>query len=155
VNLRIAVFALAAVLLAPSGARGQVSVAGLGARYAIPYDDFEDTHDRGYGITWTSVADAGSYWVSLSGGWTRFPGLTVDDVEAPRLDQAETLLGMGLRFGSIKLGAKVGYFFKDEAEWDVVPTATVQFGPLLVSGEAKVFGDVRWYGASATWLSTR
>lgn len=140
--------------------RPQTSVAGLGVRYAVPQDAMKDTYEPGYGFTWTSLGDMGSMWMSMSGGWTRFKGTPMEDPEAeggesapPTISQAEFLLGMGLKLGNLWVGAKAGYFFKDQDEWDVLPTAILQFGTLVLTGEGKVLGDVRWYGVQASWMT--
>ena len=62
---RTLVAALWIVALLPVGSGAQSSVAGLGVRYAIPYESLADTHEPGYGITWTSLGDLGSTWASL------------------------------------------------------------------------------------------
>jgi hypothetical protein len=65
------------------------------------------------------------------------------------------LLGFGVTVASFRLGAKGGYFFRDEDEWAVLPTLGLRLGRLLVTGEAKVLGKVRWYGGSVSWLPSR
>jgi hypothetical protein len=150
--------AVAATTVAlPLTTAAQSSVSGLGLRYAVPYDAMADTHDPGYGFTWASLGDLGTVWASLSGGWTRFKGTAVDETEggspAATIDQAELLFGMGLKLGRLWVGAKAGYFFRDEDEWDVVPTVTLRRGRLVLIGEAKVLGDVRWYGGQLSLMS--
>lgn len=142
---------LALLVGGPGIAGAQTSVAGVGVRYAIPYDQFADTHDRGWGGVWNSIADTQSAWVSLSAGYMRFEPL--DSETDSRINQLELAIGVGVHSGQLRLGVRGGYFFLDENEWDVMPIATMRVGPVLVSGEAKVLGDVRWYGASATWIS--
>lgn len=142
---------LTLVLCAPGIAGAQSSVAGAGVRYAVPYDQFAETHDRGWGAVWNSIADTRSAWVSLSAGYTRFEAL--DSESASRVNQLELMLGFGLHSGQLRLGVRGGYFFLDENEWDLMPVATMRMGPVLVSGEAKVLGDVRWYGGSVAWIS--
>jgi hypothetical protein len=136
---------------APEVARAQSSVGGVGVRYAVPYDHFADTHDRGWGAVWNSIADTQSAWVSLSAGYTRFEAL--DSASASRINQLDLTIGVGIRSGQLRLGVRGGYFFLDENEWDVMPVAAMRVGPVLVTGEAKVLGDVRWYGGSITWIS--
>ena len=69
------------------------------------------------------------------------------------LFRSEVLFGMGLKLSGLWVGAKAGYFFRDEDEWDLLPTATLRLGALVVTGEAKVLGDIRWYGAQLSWVS--
>jgi len=144
------------VFLLPASAAAQASTSGLGLRYAIPYESLADTHKRGYGVIWTAWASSGSAWSSLGAGWTRFRGkdpATDGDPTPPALDQAEVLLGFGLTMSSLQVGARAGYFFRDEDEWDLLPTVSLRLGTLVLTGEAKVLGDVRWYGASVYWRS--
>ncbi len=160
-GLAVALWAMSVIPMATYAQRStQSSVSGLGIRYAVPQDAMKDTYEPGYGVTWSSLGDMGSIWMSLSGGWTRFKGTPIEDAEAeggesvaPTISQAEMLLGMGLKLGSLWVGAKAGYFFKDEDEWDVLPTAVLRFGTLVVTGETKVLGDVRWYGVQAGWMT--
>jgi len=150
-NFQACLIGLALVVGAPGIARAQTSVAGVGVRYAVPYDQFADTHDRAWGGVWNSIADTRSAWVSLSAGYMRFEPL--DSESASRVNQLELAIGFGVRSGELRLGVRGGYFFLDENEWDIMPVAAMRVGPMLVSGEAKVLGDVRWYGASVTWIS--
>ena len=155
-GLAVALLATAVIPMASSAQRSnQTSVSGLGIRYAVPQEAMKDTHEPGYGITWNSLGDMGSMWMSLSSGWTRFKRTPVDgeESEGETLSQGEMLLGMGLKLGTLWVGAKAGYFFKDEDEWDVLPTAILQFGTLVVTGEAEILGDVRWYGVQAAWMT--
>jgi hypothetical protein len=146
-----------AIALLPATAAAQTSASGFGIRYAVPYEALADTHDPGYGLTWGSLGDLGSIWASLSGGWTRFKGKAVDEEDggsaAPTIDQGEALFGMGLKLGGLWVGAKAGYFFRDEDEWDVLPTAILRRGRLVLLGEAKVLGDVRWYGGQLSLMT--
>ncbi len=135
----------------PIAVRAQSSVAGFGVRYAVPYEQFADTHDRSWGMTWASIADTRSAWVSLSGGYTRFKAL--DPETDPRVNQLDMMLGVGVHAGQLRVGVRGGYFFLDQNEWDLMPVAVLRVGPLLVTGEAKVLGDVRWYGGSIMWPS--
>lgn len=152
---RLALAALSAGLVSAPAASAQTSSAGFGARYAVAYDAFADTHDRGWGLTWSSLADFGGTWLSLGGGWTRFDPLDVPEGEeaAPRIDQAEATVGLGVKSGHLYVGGRVGYFFRDQDEWDVLPTVSLRAGSLLLTAEAKVLGDVRWYGGSISLYS--
>jgi hypothetical protein len=146
------------VLLLSATAAAQAPASGFGLRYAIPYEALADTHKRGYGVTWTSWASSGGAWSSLGVGWTRFPGkdpATDGDPEIPDLNQAEVLLGFGLTVSGLEIGARGGYFFRDEDEWDLLPTVSLRLGTMVLTAEAKVLGDVRWYGASVQWRSDR
>jgi hypothetical protein len=76
-------------------------------------------------------------------------------VTPPDLDQAEVHLGFGVTISNLRIGAKGGYFFRDEDEWGLIPIVGLRLGNLLLVGEAKVLGEVRWYGASLSWLSNQ
>lgn len=146
------------VLIPPSGAAAQDPTSSLGLRYAVPYEALADTHRRGYGVTWTSWASSGTTWSSLGAGWTRFQGkapATDGDTAPPELDQAELLIGLGVTVANLTIGARGGYFFRDRDEWALLPTLGARFGRLMVTGEAKVLGKVRWYGGSISWLPNR
>ena len=155
-GLAVALLVMCVIPMATYAQRStQSSVSGLGIRYAVPQEAMKDTYEPGYGVTWNSLGDMGSMWMSLSSGWTRFKRTPVDgeETEEETLSQGEMLLGLGLKLGTLWVGAKAGYFFKDEDEWDVLPTAILQLGTLVVTGEAKILGDVRWYGVQAAWMT--
>ncbi len=148
---------LAGALLVPARVASQTGI-GVGVRGAEALGDFESVAGgRGYGVIGTSAVTGQGVWLSMTTGWTRFPGLEVEGVdeegnplERDSIDIYELMLGYGLRFGPARIGVRGGRFFGDGASWGFMPVGGLSAGSLIVAAEWDPRGDIQWWGVTAS-----
>ncbi|MEQ9401832.1 MAG: hypothetical protein RJQ04_21880 [Longimicrobiales bacterium] len=149
------VLAVLCILAASTDLHGQTG-AGLGIRVADARGELQDrVEDQGIGVVATSVVTGQSVWLSLTTGWTRFPGLPelAEEGEDPDDEEFyEVMLGWGIRVGPLRAGVRAGRFFGDGASWGYMPVAGIGVGPLLFAAEWDLRQPNEWFAVTGSFL---
>jgi len=133
-------------------AQGRSSTSYTGVQVVLPDGDAANFLDTGFGLTGSSQYPLGSAIdFVFEGAWYSFSGkgysLAGSEFETDGLDVLSAMVGAVYYLGSLRLGAKGGYFFRDLHEWDAMPYAEVALGRFSFGGEYKAFGKTKWSAA--------